>query len=356
MGRRFFRSFEVAVNSWIKVDRPLPLQLDITNACNLACSHCYHSHHKNQGALATSDWLKVIEQYKEVLHSTGFKPYFIFCGGEPLLNTNLFPMLDVVSAMFPNAPMRILTNGTLISSKIADSLTKFKNVGLQISLDGSCAETHDVTRGLGSFKRTENGVLRLRERNIPFSTLTVLSKKSSGEIPSFFVLGKSWGAHTVAFTRLIDTGSAQNMKLSGLDRPLTPFELREAYRKILVESAKSMVPSSVHEPLFHLIHPALGKNGRFFEGIVVDYQGFILASSRSRIRLGHVFKEGMRKVLFENELLRAITAGNIEGCGKCPDFIICGGDRNAAYASSGNYLGKDPGCWRPTQPNNGRNL
>lgn len=39
---------------WPLVDGQQPIltvQLDITNACNLVCDHCYLPHHKNHGAL-----------------------------------------------------------------------------------------------------------------------------------------------------------------------------------------------------------------------------------------------------------------------------------------------------------------
>jgi radical SAM protein with 4Fe4S-binding SPASM domain len=95
----------------------------------------------------------------------------------------------------------------------------------------------------------------------------------------------------------------------------------------------------------HLIQQGLGRSGRFFEGLVVDHQGNILASSRSRLKLGHVFKEGLTGVFYENPILKSIRKGQIEKCGECKFSKICGGDRNAAYASTGNYLGPDPGCW-----------
>ncbi len=40
------KKIEQSVLDWINVDRYLPLQIDITNACNLRCKHCYHPHHE----------------------------------------------------------------------------------------------------------------------------------------------------------------------------------------------------------------------------------------------------------------------------------------------------------------------
>ncbi len=57
--------------------------------------------------------------------------------------------------------------------------------------------------------------------------------------------------------------------------------------------------------------------------------------------------QGEKTVLSSNldQALKAIRKGKVEICGECPFYLQCGGDRNSAYAHSGNYLGLDPGCW-----------
>ena len=40
----------------------LTAQLDITNACNLTCAHCYHDNHSNRGALDFAGWRRILDQ------------------------------------------------------------------------------------------------------------------------------------------------------------------------------------------------------------------------------------------------------------------------------------------------------
>ena len=48
---------------YIGTQRFLTIQLDITNACNLKCIHCYHPHHQNDGAMSYEGWLNILDQY-----------------------------------------------------------------------------------------------------------------------------------------------------------------------------------------------------------------------------------------------------------------------------------------------------
>lgn len=95
----------------------------------------------------------------------------------------------------------------------------------------------------------------------------------------------------------------------------------------------------------NLLHPALGRNGRFWEAIVIDYQGNLLSSSRSRIKLGRVLENNLEDLFLNHPLLKDLRRNKIKVCGTCPHLKKCGGDRNAAFAESGDFLGTDPGCW-----------
>lgn len=343
--KKAFELLEQRLIRYIRPDRFLPIQLDITNLCNLRCQHCYHPDHRNDGALSLKNWIEVLNQYQILLERIQFDPQVIFCGGEPLLSPMLGPLLAHVRNQ--NRPYRvsIVTNGTLATRFNFAHLEGLGQVQFQVSLDGPNADSHNQARGKDSFEQTLRGIKAIRNHGHPVSLLAILSERTAALIPHFFDLAKSLGIESMGFTRLIATGSAEAMVSSQLDRPLEPLELRDAMRTILLESARTRVPSSPQQPLYRLIHPRLGRSGRFAEGVVVDYRGNILASSRSRLVLGHVFKDGIENILLSHPVLKAIRRGEIEVCGACPYYQRCGGDRNAAYAYSGNYLGPDPGCW-----------
>lgn len=339
------RKIEDSILNWIDVDRYLPLQMDITNACNLRCKHCYHPHHRNAGAIELADWINVLDQYEKLITKLRFRPYVILCGGEPMLSKHFEPVLENLLVRDWNCELSVLTNGTLIDPKKVALMKRFSKVTVQVSLDGSTEESHDSVRGQGSFQRTLKGIRYFTDNGVTVNLLAILSKRSSTLIGDFFDLAHSLQVAGMGFTRLILEGHAKTLQSENADRPLLPLELREAYRTLLQESARTGIKTSTSNPLFHLVYEGLGRNGRYWEGITIDYQGRYLASSRSRLILGHALTDGIEEIFLRHPLLRRLRKQDVKVCGSCPHYAVCGGDRNAAYAASGDFLGADPGCW-----------
>ena len=339
------KKIEHAVIKWIGVDRFLPLQIDITNACNLRCTHCYHAHHQNNGAIELADWINVLDQYDGLISRLGYKPYVIICGGEPFLSKHFEPILRNLLERKSSYRLSILTNGTIVDQAKLALLKQFEDLTVQVSLDGPTEEKHDAVRGKGNFARALKGIEVFRQNGIAVHLSAVLSKRSSQVIGDFFDLAKSLNVNGMGFARLIVQGYAEKLVSENEDRPLEPLELRDSFRAIVREAARAGVKTSTNFPLFHLIHPGLGRDGKFWQGIVIDYKGNYLASSRSRLVLGHALRDGMEKIFLHHPLLKQLRKREIKVCGTCPHFAVCGGDRNAAYASSGDFLGADPGCW-----------
>jgi MoaA/NifB/PqqE/SkfB family radical SAM enzyme len=71
------------ITNYIGSSKDFIVQLDITNYCNLACAHCYHPHHANNGALQLHEWESALHQIEELVKAIGVKPDFTICGGEP---------------------------------------------------------------------------------------------------------------------------------------------------------------------------------------------------------------------------------------------------------------------------------
>ncbi len=340
-----FKSITTRIVNQINPNGDLALQIDITNACNLRCSHCYHPNHINDNALKLGDWLKVIAQYEHLLAKIGHGPSLIVCGGEPTISPLFNSIIQRVIDSRLKYQISVLTNATTVKMLNFELLSKLPDLSFQVSLDGANAESHDSVRGKGSFERTVEGIKILKSKGIRVEILAILSKRSVEQISGLFNLAHRIGVDSLGFTRLIVQGSARHLVRTEADESLRGEELKDAFKQILFDSNRTKVRFSPHKPLFRLLHPAIGRNGRFREGLVVDHQGNILASSRSRIKIGHVFTEGLEKTLLTHPLLKSIRTGKIEGCGQCKFLWQCGGDRNVAFAETGNYLGKDPGCW-----------
>jgi MoaA/NifB/PqqE/SkfB family radical SAM enzyme len=336
-----------ALLDWIDLRRPIPIQLDITNACNLACAHCYHSNHSNSGAIGLRNWIDVLDEYAVLIGKLRGTPHIIFCGGEPTLSPNLVPLLNHAHGIWgSDLSAVIITNATRVERLASLSGFSNENLSFQVSLDGPTAALHDLHRGAGNFEVSLKGIRWLVGAGFKVRILAVLSVINAGHIQQFFELAKLLKVSEMNFTRFISLGAGKEFSLNDVSRPLKPMELKGAMLEIMKWSAELNVKTKIQSPLASLIHPDLGRSGRYWEGVVVDHQGRYLASSRSRIVLGDIKDNSMEDMMVGNPYSMAIRKGAVDVCGDCELFSSCGGDRNAAYAETGNYLGPDPGCWK----------
>ena len=323
----------------------LSVQLEITNACNLNCLHCYQPGHSGNTDISFGDWRRILAQYKKLSEKLHLAPHFCISGGEPTISP-LFPLiLAELHANWPAADIALLTNGTCLSEKILTELTRH-NVAVQISIDGPDSERHDYIRGLGNFEKAMKGLKTLQDSGLNAIFQAVLSTRTAPGIQDFFETAKSKGVAAMNFTRFIPQGKGKGLCEHGGDRPLAGTALKNAYTAVVDVSKKCGIPTATNQPLFALISPELGAHGKYgFQGLVIDYLGNLKVSSRTDFRLGNILEAGLEELFLRQPIMKELRDGDIEGCGICRFYDRCGGDRNASYAMYGSFLKKDPGCW-----------
>jgi AdoMet-dependent heme synthase len=327
------------------VRRRVRVQLDITNACNLACSHCYHSDHSDVGSITIDQWYSILDQVKAFTSSFMLDPEFVICGGEPMASRKLLPILDRIFGEWPQSSTMLLTNGTITPQKVLDGL-RSRSISVQVSLDGPDSDRHDEVRGKGSFDKTVAGIERFKSVGIAVQILSILSQRTVPWIGDFFANAKELSVDCQNFTRLISVGQGAKLTEHGIDRPLFPSELRKAYIHILQQSVVYGVPTNTYQPLYALIDREFGSKGLFGLGdIVIDYKGQLKISSRTNHVVGSLLSNDLETLYLNDPILNALQNGQVNGCKDCKLFTSCGGDRNASYATFGSFLEKDPGCW-----------
>jgi len=126
--------------------------------CNLTCTHCFIScSPKNHSHEMMS--LEEVRRYLEEAKELGVKEYY-FTGGEPFMNKDI---LRILESTLKQGPASVLTNGLLITPKLAARLKELSDASeysleLRVSLDGYDAATHDAVRGPGTFAKTLKGI------------------------------------------------------------------------------------------------------------------------------------------------------------------------------------------------------
>lgn len=322
----------------------LSIQLDITNACNLRCVHCYRPDN-SASDLPLSDWKKILDQYSALADKLSLEPCLGLCGGEATISPMFIPILDEIRRRWPAAVINLITNGTALTGKALGAI-KGHAVNVQISLDGPDAVRNDIIRGDGSFARTMEGVKSLQTYGVRPDFQAVLSFRTLPWIEDFFVTASGLKAASMSFTRFVPQGRGKGLVSSDTDRALSGLELRDAYVKILKYSREVGLPTGTNFPLMAAVDPALGAHGKTgFQGIVVDFRGNLKVTSRADFILGNILESGLEDLFLSHPVMKALRAGHIEICGACRFYDRCGGDRNASFAEYGSFLKKDPGCW-----------
>lgn len=112
---------------------PIQCYIEITDQCNLKCSHCFASAQKtNKNFLNLNDIKNIYSQIEHL----GIV-YVNISGGEPLLNPEFFEIMELTSHY--NYYVSLLTNGILWTETSINKLKSVinpKNVLIQISIDG----------------------------------------------------------------------------------------------------------------------------------------------------------------------------------------------------------------------------
>ena len=153
------------------------LYMEITNACNLNCIHCYNdSEHKGKDELTLEEIYHVIDEAKNlgVLRIT-------LSGGEPLVHPHFFEIAEYIRNHF--LELELFTNGTLVTKEVAEKLKDLALLRVSVSLDSLNPEIHDYFRGRkGSWKKTMEGIRNLEEEDIKIKPAIALSKLNLEEV------------------------------------------------------------------------------------------------------------------------------------------------------------------------------
>lgn len=188
---------------------PLEINLDITNKCMQKCTHCFAS--SRRGSLNIP--LSVIDQVIDA------KPaVVVLSGGEPFLNPEILYIVKKLKSA--GIIVKILSNGTLITSQIIENLISSgldSHDLIQISLDAASPSTYAIFRGVNQFNDCMRGARLVSESPIPLKIHSVITNTNLSEVLDILELAISLNADFYSGGSLAPIGSA---KISDLVDPL----------------------------------------------------------------------------------------------------------------------------------------
>ena len=311
---------------------------ELTAACNLSCRYCRASasHEPDQGELDTDEAKRFVESIAPL------KPMLILSGGEPLLRPDLFQIIRLAVSL--GIRVSLASNGTLITSGLAEEIADSGVSRVSISLDGADAAMHDHGRGQGSFERSIKGIENLRGR-VDFQINFTVTQKNQSELIRIFDLAEKLGAAALHIFFLVPTGRGREEDV------ITPVRQEEMLRQIEGEMDRRTLEVQVTcAPQYaRLKKPGHGSGsggclaGRRF--VFVSRKGEVYPCGYLPLRVGSVREKNFIEIWENSPELQALREGRLKGkCGRCEFSRSCGGCRARAYALTGDYLQSDPSC------------
>jgi SynChlorMet cassette radical SAM/SPASM protein ScmE len=152
---------------------PKSASISITGACNLRCKYCFYNNEMEQlRDLKTEQWLAFFKTLSDLSVMD-----VSLTGGEVFTRKDLFELIDGIIAN--RMRYNLLSNGTLIDDKVIEKLSEGKRRQrldyIQISIDGSRAEVHNLSRP-DSFDGAMRGLKLLIKHAFPIAVRVTINK------------------------------------------------------------------------------------------------------------------------------------------------------------------------------------
>jgi MoaA/NifB/PqqE/SkfB family radical SAM enzyme len=213
------------------ISRSLTIGFELSNLCNLHCTHCIRGSHQDTIEHLDLDlFRRIVDEAREM-----FDPVtVVFTGGEPLAS-DLFPAA-VAALAARGIAYRFVTNGWLIPRHLP-LLQRHPPTFVRISLSGASERTHDRQRGRGSYRRALLAAAVLMSRGLRTEMSMVVTRDSRDELTDAVKLANDLG---LAEFHFILPQPTPESAIDGSD--LSPREWNAVSSEVLALAARSPAP------------------------------------------------------------------------------------------------------------------
>ncbi len=321
---------------------PFRVIWDVTTQCNLKCRHCYNESGQRKGLSPLQ-----LHTIAEKLSRSGI--FFItLSGGEPLMEPEIWNIIKQFKSK--KKKLQLISNGTLITQRVAKKLKNYNIDSIQVSIDG-LEKTHDYQRQMeGCFKKSINAIQNLVDEGIPVVVNTLVSQRNIEEIPGLINFLVQLGVTEFRTSRLILMGRGTDLEQEVLSpeqaKKLTLYilEQRKNRKDITISPDECMcfLGEKIHEYNLSWQGCPAGRT----EG-AVDAQGNVypcIFMTHDEFNMGNLIEESFDDIWCSEKF--NVIRNRQSNC-KCDIVDFCkGGCLAAAYGRYKDITRKDPYCWR----------
>jgi len=309
--------------------QPLFATLEITQACNLACKHCYNFDRKEvsphqQKQILSLEEIKIILSDLYQLGSLSLN----ITGGEPLLRPDLFEILKEAKK-YP-FQLRIKSNGHLLTKAFAKKLKASGVKEVDISLYGANEETYLKFCGKKGHLKTLRGIENAQEAGIKVNASIILHKENYKDISSMIKLMKKMN---VFFNISDEITDRYDGSYAREDLGLSKSE----YLELL---------SSEECYFFEHENPEKDLSCGCAKVVIgIGAYGDVFPCIGAPILSGNIRNQSLKTIWKNSEELKKIrdyTFEDFKDCRSCQFIENCSRSSGSAYINTGNYTGCDP--------------
>ena len=314
------------------------VQLQLTNACNLACSYCCtNSGNQRHREVFYNDLLEIVKQIPEVL---GKNTAVSLMGGEPLLVPWALDLAEEV--IKEGLQLTLFTNGILLEEDYLAEKTAFltrQGMRVRVSLGGVSAESCDKISGSRRFDSALQGLNKLAAFGGSAAVDLMFAPQNSEEIARQLPALRQRLPDSMPITLGI-------LYVSGRETGEHLFHnraaLEEALDRVAFEAGVA-IPAAQTGPVTYRREGcscALGQH------IHVRSDGALFSCFKMEEKIGHLYANGFAAAADYNRK-HFHPAVTLPTCVECPLATLCGGGcRSENLLYTGNPDTPPCGPWR----------
>lgn len=329
---------------------PLKLSWHLTYKCNYTCKHCY-SRSRVCDELSSDDRMKTAEKLIKL------KLFNInFGGGEPLMEKeDLLRVIQRCSSA--GIVCDIVTNGSLLTDKVAKELSKAGTNQVWVSLDSHKEDINNDFRNCPTaFDSAIKAIKLVKSVGLKSGIASVITKFNHLSLEPLIQIARDQKVDEIKFQPfrpIIDRKNVISFKLS-------PQQLKRAFQKLIKLSKKTSKPEILYQKYFTpLLYTLIDQKeletdrplvfgctcGKL--SLCIKANGDITPCSSFDIKLGNVITDSIKDVWQNSKFLKKMRTRMPKGkCQSCKYLLTCRGGCSAlAYYKDGSLEAHDPYCW-----------
>ncbi len=285
------------------------LALEVTGDCNLNCSFCSSENiiYRSCGCKKweSFDVLTLNDYYSIINESILFGvKQIVFTGGEPLLKWDLVnELINYIKNINKDIDIRIQTNGTLITSEIAEVL-KYNHIHVLLQVLGNDKFAYCKHCGDGNlYAKVKNSVNLLKEFKISTTIKILVTKENENNIPKIEKYYSSLFTHVV-----------KNYLF-----PPNEFQSKKFYNES-VNCDNFEYPVDIYN--YQLFEK---KNNCLFGQLLVSNSGNVYPCMMIRDSLGNICEKKLFEIIKGGGHLKYwnLPKKNIQHCNECENSLFC---------------------------------